>query len=78
MVHERELATYKRVSPTLLDREGKWVLISGDEVVGVWDTLDEALGAGYERCGMGHFMVKQIQEHEKPGWFPGIVSQCPP
>jgi hypothetical protein len=78
MVHEREMATYQRELPNLLDREGKWVLIRGDEVLGVWDGFGDVLKAGYERCGLGNFFVKQILKHEKPGWFPGVVVQCPP
>jgi hypothetical protein len=73
MVLDREMETYQRVLPSLLDREGKWVLIKGDQVLGVWDTYDEARDAAYGLCGLPPYLIKQIQEHEKPGWFPGIA-----
>ena len=38
MALELELETYKRKLPELLDAEGKFVLIRGDEVAGVLDT----------------------------------------
>jgi len=35
-------------------------VIKGDEILGVYDSLDGALGAGYERYGDVDFLVKQI------------------
>jgi hypothetical protein len=76
MVLEREMETYRRELPSLLDRQGKWVVIHGDKVIGVWDTCGDALQAAYEKCGLPPFLVKQIMEFERPGYFPRIVAQC--
>lgn len=58
---EKELETYRRELPTLLAQEGKYVLIHGDKVAGIWDTYEDALKAGYQEFGLKPFMVKRIQ-----------------
>jgi hypothetical protein len=64
MALEKEIATYDRKKPELLANEGKFVLIHGDDVAGIWDTWEEALGAGYDKFGLKPFMVKQIEAVE--------------
>jgi len=61
MALERELETYKRELPNLLDRVGKFALVRGDELVSVWETYDDALQEGYRLFGLEPFLVKQIQ-----------------
>jgi hypothetical protein len=61
MVLERELATYKRGLPRLMGNAGKFVLIHGDEVSGVWQTYQDALQEGFRVFGLEPFLVKQIQ-----------------
>jgi hypothetical protein len=63
MALERELAKYNAELPRLLESIGKYVVICGDEVVGVYNDYEDALTEGYARCGTGPFLVKQI-EHE--------------
>jgi hypothetical protein len=63
---EKELETYRRELPSLLKQEGQFVVISGDEVLGAWPTYSAAMTAGYEKYGLGPFMVKQIQATEYP------------
>jgi hypothetical protein len=41
------------------------VLIQGETIVGLWDTHEEALGAGYERFDRQPFLVHQVQERER-------------
>ena len=67
MALETELATYERLKPELLtdpDKVGKYVLIKGDQVLGIYPTRDEALSIGEERFLFEAFMVKQIVEVE--------------
>jgi hypothetical protein len=47
----REYQTFRRELPRLLaaGREGEWALIKGDEIVGLFATLDEGQRAGLER-----------------------------
>lgn len=66
---DKEVETYKRLLPTLLDRTGKYALIKGDELAGVWDTYADAIQAGYDRFGLTGFMVKQILPFEPVHYF---------
>ena len=60
MVLEKESETYKTQLPSLVTEEGKFVLIHGSELVGVYDTYDDALKYGYTKFQLEPFMVKQI------------------
>lgn len=67
MILEKEVATYRRVLPQLLAQEGKFVLIQGDLVAGVFESREEALDAGYDRFGFATpFLVQQIRADEQP------------
>ena len=65
-VLERELKTYQRELPNLLKHEGKYVLISQDEVLGVYKSFERALKNACERLGLIPVLIKQIQAVEKP------------
>jgi len=42
--------------------DGRYVLVSDSAVVGVWDTYEDALQAGYAQFGLNkQFLVKKIQ-----------------
>jgi hypothetical protein len=60
-VLEKELATYKRELPKLLTNIGKFALIHGDEVSGVWETYLDALQEGCRLFGLEPFLIKEIQ-----------------
>ncbi len=60
MTLETELLAYRRLRPTLLDRTGAFALVSGDCLLGVYETYDEALSAGYRKVGLRPFLVKRI------------------
>lgn len=71
----RELITYRRRLPELRDQEGKFVVISGDDVVGCYDTYADAIGIAYERCPLDGFLVKRIEIVERVFTFTrGIVA----
>ena len=62
----RELAYYERIKAYLLT-EGharKWILIKGDEVMGLWPSYDEARAALRERFPGQVLLLKQIVEKE--------------
>jgi hypothetical protein len=63
MALEKELDTYKRELPKLLENAGKFALIKGDQV-SVWSTYEDALQEGYRVFGLTPFLVKQIQAAE--------------
>ena len=77
MALERELETFHRQLPQLLTdgHEGKFVLIHGEEVAGVYVTREEAISQGYERYGKEPFLAKHIAVAEKPVYFSRNVSR---
>src|SRR3954447_6002107 len=53
---------FRRERPRLLaeGQEGRWVLIKGEEIIGPFDTYDEARNAGLARFGVVSMLVQQI------------------
>lgn len=64
MALEVELATYKSKLDELKQHEGKFVLIHGQDVAGVFDTYEDAIKDGYEKFALTPFLVKRIQSFE--------------
>jgi hypothetical protein len=64
MALETELKTYTDKLTELLPNEGKFVLIHGSEVVGLYVAYEDALNIGYERFKLEPFLVKRIQATE--------------
>ena len=73
----KELETYEAKKKELLESAGKFVVIQGDEVAGVWDTYEDALRAGYERFKLVPFLVKQITQIEPVLNFTRDFVPCP-
>lgn len=67
----RELAlewnAYCRLVGTLLadGKEGHWVLMKGEQLLGIWETKNEALAEGYQRFPGQAFLVHEVQERER-------------
>ena len=49
----------------LMESQGRFALICGDELLGVFDTYADALQVGYDKRGLGDFMVKRIEAAER-------------
>ena len=77
MALEKELATYQKRLEELLPNEGKFVLIHGDEIAGIWDTYQDALQAGYQMYDLNPFMVKRIEWAETVQNFTRDIDLCP-
>lgn len=73
---ETEQETYARELPTLLASAGKFVLIQGDSVAGIYDTYADALKVGYERFGLSPFFVKQIEMAQNVHCFTRDLDAC--
>lgn len=73
---EKEQTTYARELAGLLPQLGKFVLIQGDTVVGVFADYEAALEAGYNKYGLDPFMVKKIQAVEQTQSFTRDISPC--
>jgi len=70
MAFEKELETYRKALPDWIEQEGRWTLILGEEIGGVFDSREEATDQGYEKFGLAQFLVKQIHQVE-PVYFMG-------
>src|SRR5205809_391343 len=67
---EAELKTYEQHKNELLaTARGKFALIRGTEVLGVYDSKMDAIAQGYKQFGNVPFLVKQIVEVETPQNF---------
>jgi hypothetical protein len=73
--------TYRREVARLLaeGHEGKHVLIKDDQVLGIFDTDDEAFVEGYRRFRPPRvpFLVHQIQTYERIHFVPLYFMSCP-
>ena len=54
MALDKELDTFRNNLSHLLAQPGKFVLIHGDAVAGVWDTYQQAIEEGYARLNFRH------------------------
>ena len=63
---EKELATFAKMKPDLLkNHEGKFVLIRGEELIGAYDSAENAYAEGIKRFGRELFLVKKVTEQEE-------------
>ena len=69
---DREYQTYRREVARLLaeGHDGRWALIKGDEVFGVFDTLDEARAEGTRRFLLSSFLLRHVHDWEPVRPFP--------
>lgn len=77
MALEQEQQTYERELPNLRAQAGKWVLIHGDVVEGVYDTFNDALTVGYDKFGLTPFMVNEIEATQDGAIFTRIQPWSP-
>ncbi|MDR1367245.1 MAG: hypothetical protein LBJ76_00815 [Candidatus Accumulibacter sp.] len=77
-VLDKEVATYNANLSSLLEQQGKFVLIKGDEIVGTFDTYGDALKQGYAQFGLDVFLVKRIMLAEHALFISRPIVPCPP
>jgi hypothetical protein len=69
-----ERATYFDRLPELVrEHEGRFVLIKGHNVVGVFSDHSTALREGYRRFGIVPFLVRQVAATEPVVYLPNVV-----
>ncbi len=54
------------------EHPGKFVVVKNDEVVGFFDTLDEALAAGGSRFGLQSFLARRVGEVQETVSVPAL------
>lgn len=76
MALEVEKHTYQEHLAELQGQIGKYVLIQSDQIVDVYAAYEDALKAGYERFGLGGFMVRRIETPETVHSFTRDIDPC--
>jgi hypothetical protein len=63
---DKELETFRKVKAGLSEKypSGGYVVINGEEILGVWSSRMDALQAGLEKYGDVSFLVKNISADE--------------
>lgn len=52
---------------------GKFVLVKGSELIGVFDNAETALAEGAKRFGTESFLVRQLNPEEKDIYIPALA-----
>lgn len=73
---EKELATYNQKLPEFKGSEGKFVVIHGDDVLGIYSTYDDAIKEGYSKLGLKPFLVKQVNTLEQIQFISRFAAPC--
>ena len=73
---KREVDTYNRLLPSLMPQQGKFALVKGDALAGVYDSYQDALTAGYEKFKLEPFLVKQVAPAQQVAFFTRDLAAC--
>lgn len=52
---------------------GKIVLIKGEELIGIFDKLEDALSEGARHFGIDSFLVRRVEETEELVYIPALT-----
>lgn len=65
-----EIETYQAHKSKLLENNfGRYVLIKGESIVGIFDTEGEAIQQGYNEFGEVAYLVKKIARSDQKMYF---------
>lgn len=76
MALEKEIATYNARLAELIQHEGKYVLIHGEEVVDTYTSYEDAVKAGYNLFKLEPFLVKRIETVEQVQLISRFYDPC--
>jgi hypothetical protein len=77
MALETETATFERLrADRLAGEEGRFAVIKGDQLVGLFDTYSDGLKAGYDAAGLEPFLIKQVSAFEMVANFTRDFDHC--
>lgn len=69
-----ERDTYSKHAAEWADlHQGKFAVVKGDSLAGVFDTIDEALAAGARSYGLQPFLVRQLGQPPEQISIPALV-----
>ena len=72
-----EVKAFDKLLPELLKDAGKFALIHGSDLAGVYSSYEDALKIGYEKYGVTPFLVRRIAQTEQVGFVSRMVASCP-
>jgi len=61
---EANLAQYQALLPSLVDREGKYIVLHDGVIAGFFNDFQDAVTVGYDKFGLAAFLVKQVCQIE--------------
>ncbi len=71
---EEEIAFFDAHREQLLtEHRGKFALIKGAELIGTFDTDENAYAEGGERFGSQPFLIRRIEDHDPTAQFPALT-----
>jgi len=71
---EQEIAHYESIKDDLIRHyDGKFVLIIGNEQLGVFDKSEDAYKRGIELRGNVPMLIRQVRQHEPVEMIPAMV-----
>ena len=73
---KHELETFEKLGQRLQNDEGRFALVSGEKLIGIFDGYQDALEAGYKECGLKPFLVKRISAIEVIANFTRDLGGC--
>ncbi len=72
-----ETRTYEAHVAQWTEHEGQFVLIHGSDVIGFYESYEEALTAGYERFGVAAFFVREVRQQPPVQFVSRLVAPAP-
>jgi hypothetical protein len=73
MLEEERQFYAENLTEWLKSYPGKFVLVKGRELIGTFDTIDEALAAGARQLGLTPFLVRRVQETQEEMNVPALT-----
>ena len=73
-VLEREIAYYNEHRDELIEKHlGRFVLVKDESLIGVFNTIEQAISEGARRYGLSSFLVREVtRETEKEVFIPAL------
>ncbi|MGA2340000.1 MAG: hypothetical protein ABSF75_08895 [Terracidiphilus sp.] len=58
---DREIAAYETMRSDLENQHmGEWVIVSGEKLIGVFSSFDEAARDAVQKFGRGPYLIRQV------------------
>jgi hypothetical protein len=75
---QREIETYNANLPELLGSIGRFVLVKGDRIEGIYDTYADAVKAGYGQFKLEPLWLSKSCLLNRSLFYARLSFECPP